>query len=136
VEDILTRATFIRLYDGRRAIIPNGDLYTSSVIVNTAYPQRRWQYELEVPGAEVERTRATILRILREIDGVDPDPEADVIVVGVTGTTTKLRARWWTSSRSVDGLKAQDRVLTKIHEALSPPKSSQPTKETPPAPRS
>ncbi len=38
VEDIQTRATFLLTYDGRRAIIPNGELYTNSVIVNTAFP--------------------------------------------------------------------------------------------------
>ena len=129
VEDILTRATFIRLYDGRRAIIPSGDLYTSSVIVNTAYPQRRWQYELDVGGADLERMRATILGVLKGIEGVDPDPEADVIVVDLPGGGTKLRARWWTSSRTIDGLRAQDRVLTKVHEALAEPPQSPPAKK-------
>jgi small-conductance mechanosensitive channel len=40
VEDIQARATYINTYDGRRVIIPTGELYTNSVTVNTAFPQR------------------------------------------------------------------------------------------------
>ena len=53
VEDIQTRATFIKTYDGRRAIIPNGELYTNSVLVNTAFPQRRWQYDIGIGYGDV-----------------------------------------------------------------------------------
>ena len=34
VEEIQTRATIIKTYDGRRVVIPNADLFTHSVIVN------------------------------------------------------------------------------------------------------
>jgi small-conductance mechanosensitive channel len=58
VEDIEARATLIKTYDGRRAIIPNGELYTNSVLVNTAFPQRRWQYDIGIGyGDDVERAR-------------------------------------------------------------------------------
>jgi small conductance mechanosensitive channel len=36
VEEIQTRATIIETYDKRRVVIPNADLFTHSVIVNTA----------------------------------------------------------------------------------------------------
>ncbi|MEG3850355.1 mechanosensitive ion channel, partial [Microcoleus sp. herbarium19] len=36
VENIETRATTIRTYDGRRIVIPNAELFTNSVTVNTA----------------------------------------------------------------------------------------------------
>ena len=38
VEHIESRATLIKTYDGRRVIIPNSDVYTSPVVVNTAFP--------------------------------------------------------------------------------------------------
>lgn len=41
VEDIQTRATFLKTYDGRRIVIPNASLFIDSVIVNTAFPLRR-----------------------------------------------------------------------------------------------
>jgi small conductance mechanosensitive channel len=41
VEEIQTRATIIKTYDERRVVIPNADLFTRSVIVNTAIGSRR-----------------------------------------------------------------------------------------------
>jgi len=46
VEEIQTRATIIRTYDEREVVIPNADLLTRSVIVNTAFSARRWEYDL------------------------------------------------------------------------------------------
>ncbi|WP_229755789.1 mechanosensitive ion channel family protein, partial [Deinococcus soli (ex Cha et al. 2016)] len=37
VEDIQVRATLLHTYDNRRVVIPNSELYTNRVIVNTAY---------------------------------------------------------------------------------------------------
>ena len=120
VEDIQTRATFIKTYDGRRAIIPNGELYTNSVLVNTAFPQRRWQYDIGIGyGDDIERARDVILRALVQSEDVSPDPGADVILVELADFTVNLRARWWTRSTMTDGLKAQDRVLTRVKEALT-----------------
>jgi small-conductance mechanosensitive channel len=119
VEDIQTRATYIKTYDGRRVIIPNGELYTNSVTVNTAFAQRRWQYDVGIGyGDDVDRAREIILRVLQEAEGVAPDPKADVIVVDLAESSVNLRARWWTTSRMPDGLVAQDRVLTRLKREL------------------
>jgi small conductance mechanosensitive channel len=48
VEEIETRATLIRTYDGRRVVIPNSDLFTQSVTVNTAFSVRRLQYDVGI----------------------------------------------------------------------------------------
>ena len=120
VEDIQTRATYVKSYDGRRIIIPNGELYTNSVTVNTAFAQRRWQYDIGIGyGDDIDRARAIILRVLQAAQDVEPDPKADVIVVDLAGSTVNLRARWWTRSRMADGLGAQDRVLTGVKQALT-----------------
>jgi small-conductance mechanosensitive channel len=120
VEDIQTRATYLKTYDGRRVIIPNGELYTNSVTVNTAFPQRRWQYDIGIGyGDDVEAARRIIQDVLDRADDVAPDPKADVIVVDLAESAVNLRARWWTTSRIADGLNAQDRVLTRVKQALT-----------------
>ena len=48
VEKIETRATMIKTYDGRRVVIPNSDIYTDSVVVNTAFDVRRSEYDIGV----------------------------------------------------------------------------------------
>ena len=119
VEDIQTRATYIKTYDGRRVIIPNGELYINSVTVNTAFPKRRWQYDIGIGyGDDVEKARQIILQALRDAEDVSPDPQADVIVVELAESWVSLRARWWTTSHMSDGLTAQDRVLSAIKREL------------------
>ena len=41
VENIETRATVVRTYDGTRVLIPNGELFTNAMRINTAYGARR-----------------------------------------------------------------------------------------------
>jgi small conductance mechanosensitive channel len=45
VEELQTPATIIKTYDEREVVIPNADLFTHSVIVNTAMGSRRSQYD-------------------------------------------------------------------------------------------
>lgn len=119
VEQIHTRATYLRTYDGRRVVIPNGDLFVNSVIVNTAFPQRRMEYDIGIGyGDDIDEARAIILDVLEQAEGVDPDPKADVIVVEFAESSVRLRARWWSQSRIADVLIARNKVLTAVRTRL------------------
>lgn len=48
VERIETRATIINTYDGRHVVIPNSDLFTQCVTVNTSLDKRRSQYDVGI----------------------------------------------------------------------------------------
>jgi small-conductance mechanosensitive channel len=103
VEDIQTRATLIRTADGKRVVIPNSDLYTNTVVVNTAYPKVRTTYDFKLPGgADYERAKQIITDVLVQTKGVLPDPKADCVVTDVSEQAVTLRARWWTDSRGDD----------------------------------
>ena len=68
VEEIQARATIIKTYDERRGVIPNADLFTHSVIVNTALGSRRWQYDLEVKKVpDLQGLKAAILSAIRRV---------------------------------------------------------------------
>lgn len=119
VEDIQTRATYIKTYDGRRVVLPNSDLYTNPVMVNTAFLQRRVQYDIGIGyGDDIEQAKQIILNVLQDTEGVDPDPKADVIVVNLAESSVNLRARWWSNSRIVDVLLGQDKVLAEVKKQL------------------
>jgi small conductance mechanosensitive channel len=71
VEDIQTRATMIRTYDGRRVVIPNAQLFTQSVIVNTAFALRRLEYDLDIdPSNNGERAKELILEAISSVQGM------------------------------------------------------------------
>ena len=48
VDHIEARATLIRTYDGQRGVIPNSDIYTRAVVVRTAFPTRRSEYDVGI----------------------------------------------------------------------------------------
>jgi small conductance mechanosensitive channel len=123
VEDIQARATIIETYDGRRVVIPNADLFTHSVIVNTALDLRRWEYDLTVKGERgLAELKVFICRIVSKVNGVlsDPSPEVLVMDLGDPGSNmVKVRVLWWTkSSRQHEMLASYDRVLTAIRQTL------------------
>jgi small-conductance mechanosensitive channel len=121
VEDIQTRATTIKTYDGRRVIIPNAEIFTNAITVNTAYEKRRLQYDVGIGyGDDIARARQLILEALREVDGVLQDPAPDALVMDLAESSVNIRARWWINPpRQADVLDAQDRVLEAIKNKLS-----------------
>lgn len=120
VEEIHTRATWLKTYDGRRIVIPNSELFKNSVTVNTAFDTRRLEYDFKLaPGEDIEKAKAAIVGVMKESKDVLPDPQADVIVISFDQSSVLLRARWWSKSRTSDVLLAQDRVLTAAREALA-----------------
>src|SRR5712671_4486991 len=100
VEEIQTRATIIKTYDGRRVVIPNADLFTHSVTVNTALDIRRWEYDLAVKGiCDLAELKSLVVDTVSNVQGVltDPRPEALVMDLGDPGTdAVKVRVLWWT----------------------------------------
>jgi len=133
VEDIAMRATTIRTYDGRRVVIPNTDLFTNSVTVNTAFEHRCLEHDIEIDFAEdVERVKTVIRETLVALDGVLSQPPVEALVVALTKDGVTLRVSWWTSKRRhPDVLHLQDKVLTNlkqqfmIHRVAFPTQSQQ-----------
>ncbi|XHX78837.1 MAG: mechanosensitive ion channel family protein [Stenomitos frigidus ULC029] len=121
VENIQTRATMIKTYDGRRIVIPNSELFTNSVTVNTAFDKRRLEYDIGIGyGDDINEARRLILEAIHETDRVLETPAPDAIVVELADSTVNIRARWWVNPpRRADVLDLQDRVLTNIKNKLT-----------------
>ncbi len=121
VESIETRATTMRTYDGRRIVIPNSELFTNSVMVNTAFENRRLEYDVGIGyGDDIDLAKRLILEALRSVDGVLSEPAPDVLVMELAESTVNIRVRWWISPpRRADALDARDRVLTAIKKILT-----------------
>lgn len=120
VEDIQTRATTIRTYDGRRVVIPNAELFKNSVTVNTAFDKRRLEYDVGIGyGDDIEHARALILERVRSVSGVLEDPAPDALVYELAPSSVNIRVRWWIQPpHRADALDARDRVLSAIKGTL------------------
>ncbi len=131
VRDIQTRATIIETYDRRQVVIPNADLFTRSVIVNTALDTRRWEYDFSVTGVhDLAALKSRIIGIVRTAPGVLSEPPPEALVVNLDAPhfdTVKLRVLWWTKApRQHEMLDSYDQVLTAIAEKLYDPESENP----------
>lgn len=121
VENIQTRATTIRTYDGRRVVVPNSDLFTTSVTVNTAFEHRRMEYDVGIGyGDDIHRAKELILEAIASVDGVLKNPAPDALVVELAASTVNIRARWWVQPpRRAETLDSLDKVLTAIKQKLT-----------------
>ncbi|MGC1395837.1 MAG: mechanosensitive ion channel family protein [Coleofasciculaceae cyanobacterium] len=121
VEEIQTRATTIRTYDGRRVVIPNSELFTNSVTVNTTWENRRVQYDVGIGyGDDIEQAKQLIREALINLEGVLQDPAPDVLVMELAGSTVNIRVRWWINPpRRAEALDTRDKVLTAIKNKLT-----------------
>lgn len=113
VEDIKIRATTIKTYDGRQVVIPNSDLYTSALTVNTAYKQRRLQVAIGIGYEEdIEAAKAEIIKALNHSDTVSAKSQPSVIATGFGDSTIDLMVRWFIE----DGTQANK--VTSIHQVI------------------
>ena len=124
VEEIQTRATIIKTYDGRRIVIPNADLFTHSVTINAALDTRRWEYEVSLKGVQsLNDIKSRIVATVSRVPGV----LAEALVTDLTDLDTsavKLRVLWLTKApRHHQMLSSYDEVLSAIAQALSRPQA-------------
>ena len=121
VEEIQTRATMIRTYDGRRVVIPNADLFVGSVTVNTAFEKRRLEYNVGIGyGDDVPAAKHLVFAALDECSTVLRDPAPEVLLVELAASSVNLRVRWWIEPpRRRDALDSQDEVLVAIKQKLN-----------------
>lgn len=142
VEDIQTRATFVRTYDGRRVVIPNAELFTTSVLVNTAYDNRRLEYDIGVdPAEDLDRVKRVMLDELSRCEMVLPQPRPDVLTYELAEYSVMMRVRWWIEPpQRRDVLHARDEVLSRLKRRLYdegidvPPPMQRVTLTNPPPP--
>ncbi|RJL05325.1 mechanosensitive ion channel family protein [Paracoccus aestuarii] len=119
VEDIETRATFIKTYDGRRVIIPNAQIYTGTLTVNTAFDLRRSEYDIGIGcNDDWDKAMELMVEAARQCEGVLSDPAPEAIPVGIDAYQNTIRLRWWTKPERIDVIRTQGRVIVAVYKAL------------------
>ena len=119
VEEVTTRSTRIRTYDGERAVLPNGDVYTSAVLVRTAYNNRRMRLSVGIGYQDsIEGARSVIRQVLNNTEGVLSEPVTSIIVAELAPSSVNFNIFFWINSRQTSRLSVMDSVMTGIKLAL------------------
>jgi small-conductance mechanosensitive channel len=119
VERIELRATMIRTYDGRVALVPNAEVFTSRIINNTAHPIRRGSVTAYL-GYEEDLGLAirTLVTAVHRAEGVSTDRSGEVRVKDLGKDSILLEATFWTDSRRSDFSETACNVRRAIVAAL------------------
>lgn len=120
VEDIQIRATFLRSADGRRIVIPNATVYTSAVIVNTAYQRRRCEFVVGIGYEDdVQKAKTIILSILDKDPTILSQPGFSVNVNALADFSINLNVRWWVDTTETTTAGSISEVQEHVIEAFA-----------------
>ena len=115
VLNIETRATKIKTYDGRLVVIPNADMFTDSVTVNTAFDRRRSEYDVGIGyGDDIAKAKAILHEVITSTDGVLSDPAPDFLTVEFADSSVKIKTRWWTAPEIADVWPIRDAIMSEV----------------------
>ncbi len=119
VEDIQIRATNIRTSDGRRIVIPNAQLFTSAVTVNTAYLKRRCNFTVGISyDADIDHAKKIILETLDRNRSVESQPAPAVRVSSLGDFAVILSVSWWVDRLDVGVDNSIDELQTQVKQVL------------------
>lgn len=120
VEAIGMRSTQLRTFDGLRVEVPNRNVLNQAMTVFSYHDTRRWDvlvgisYDDDIPGAV-----DTVLEATRGIEGVLDDPEPEVFVEELGGSSVNLKVRFWTRELGRGSmLSIKSEVTREVKEAL------------------
>ena len=119
VEEITTRSTRLRTYDGERAVLPNSDVYTNAMLVRTAYDKRRIHFLVGIGYADsIAEAQRVIRAALDQVAGVLREPEPTVYVGELAPSAVTLSVFFWTEPTQQNVLRVRDQVATAVKMAL------------------
>lgn len=117
VQDIKIRATDVRTYDGRKVIVPNSKLYNDTVVNNTAYDERRFDVVVGISyDDDIETAKDLAMEALEDTEKVSSEPEPQVLVSELGGSSVNLKLRGWTRPSRASLVAASSDVTKNVKE--------------------
>jgi small conductance mechanosensitive channel len=119
VEDLNLRAVVLRTLDGRRVLIPNGEVLSNPIVNLTAFPVRRTDLTVGVGyDADLEATRELIEEAVRRVAGVEASPPPEALVEAFGESTVDFCVRFWHSAPIQEMWLVRHRVAVAVKQAL------------------
>jgi len=116
VDEIGLFATTLDTYDNRRFIIPNGSVFGSTIENVTYHSVRRVDVSVGVSyEADIDATRATLMKAARSVEKVDASREPAVALTGLGGSSVDWAVRVWVSGEHFGFVKEGLVRAIKVH---------------------
>jgi small conductance mechanosensitive channel len=127
VENVLLRATKLRVLSGEQVIVPNALLFNGIVINNTTYEETLATIVITMPQEEYDKDKMSesILKTIKEVNGVmmKPEPMLSLSAVagsfgGTTGTLSGYSGEIITLTLSFWYPAGQDTIVSEVMHTL------------------
>ena len=119
VEQIDIRTTKLRTYGGERVLVPNSEVYTSAIVVKTAYSKRRTDLAVGVDyNTSLPEAKQILQRTIETVEGVVNKPVPEIDLVGFGDSSIDFVVRYWTKPRQAQVRAAQTEAIIAIKKAL------------------
>jgi small-conductance mechanosensitive channel len=114
------RATEIQTFDGKIVLIPNADVYTSSITNFSRAINRRLELNVGVANdTDLELARATALEAISKVKGVLDSPASQVAFNNFGPSSIDFTLYFWINTQETGLLDAKDQAIVKINTAFT-----------------
>ncbi len=104
--------------DGRRIIIPNGQIFGNTIENQTHHPRRRTDVTIVLAGShDVDHCRRVLLAAAQGTAGVLMDPHPDVVLTDLPGGNMQWSVQAWAKTGEVGGVRQT--LLKNLRDALA-----------------
>ena len=118
VQEITTRDTVLKTWDGEMVILPNLEVFAQPIINYSELPNRRRTIQIGLGyGEDVERAVQIFLEAIQGVEGVLADPAPEVLADQLGSSTLDLSARFWVNQETHSLLGVHSAVVQAINTA-------------------
>lgn len=119
VETIGVRATELRKDDGELILIPNGEMYSSTLTVHKAGEKRRLAMMMSFRfDSDIRMIKRVIADAIVEVTGILDDPRPSVLVSELNGENIMLTINFWIDTDEHRPLEVYDEAAMAAVDAL------------------
>ncbi|MEM9925658.1 MAG: mechanosensitive ion channel family protein [Cyanobacteria bacterium P01_D01_bin.50] len=119
VEQVDIRTTQIRTYTGEKVLLPNSTVFTSAVLVRTAFDSRRTDLGVGVDyNTPLPQASQVLEKTISQVDGVLTQPSPEIDLVGFGDSSIDFIVRYWTLPQQKEVRHVKTRAMTSIKKAL------------------
>jgi len=118
VNELDLMSTTLDTADGRRIIIPNGQIFGNTIENQTHHPRRRTDVTIVLAGgSDVDRCRRVLLAASQGTPGVLMDPHPDVVLMDLPGGNLQWSVQAWAKTSELAGVRQA--LLKSLRDALA-----------------
>lgn len=118
IEEIQTRATILKAFDGTKIVVPNSELFKKQVVSYTSNPFRKIEIINGVDyGEDLEKSIDVVLNAIKKTKGVLIEPKPSVVFYEWGDYSINFKVRAWVDAKSA-WVKTRSRLIININKAL------------------